>query len=249
MAYKRKMSTSSSRASKRFKTGPYRRRRFTNRLASKRYISKIARKVVLSAAEDKEFAVDHAKQELYHNLVGTVAQINAPTVNHMPSQGDGDTNRTGDKIIARGFKVHALFGHKADRPNITWRVIIAAQRPGLGPLNYSGLLKNMSGNGLLDECNKDRVTILMQKYLKPFKSDMQAHTAAPGAEPYDKEFTFTRRFWIPRKMVYKFELNGGYQHNDKELYMYVLPYDAYGTLTTDNIGYCQVWTKFCYKDP
>lgn len=245
MVYKRKRSGSTYARSVRRKQA-YRRRRFTNRLASKKYISRIARKVVLSAAEDKEFAVDHAKQELYHNLVGTVAQINAPTVNHMPSQGDGDTNRTGDKIIARGFKIHALFGQKYDRPNVTWRVIVAAQRPGLGPLNYSGLLKNMSGNGLLDEVNKDRVTVLLQKYIKPLKSSVTIATA--GVEN-SQEFTFTRKFWIPRKMVYKFELNGGYQHNDKELYMYVLPYDAYGTLITDNIGYCQVWTKFCYKDP
>lgn len=227
-------------------SGPYRRRRFINRLASRKYISRIARKVVLSAAEDKEFAVDHTKQELYHNVLGIVAQINAPASTHMPGQGDGDTNRTGDKIIARGFKVHALFGQKADRQNVTWRVIIVAQRPGLGILNYSGLFKNMTGNGLLDEINTDRVTVLQQKYMKPLKSSIVSANA--GVEN-SQEFTFTRKFWIPRKMTYRFELNGGYQHQDKEIMMYALPYDAYGTLITDNIGYCHVWSKFCYKDP
>lgn len=245
MVYKRKRSGSTYARSVRRKQA-YRRRRFTNRLASKKYISRIARKVVLSAAEDKEYVYDAGKSEMYHNIVHAPAFINQPNTNCMPGQGDGDTNRTGDKIIARGYKVHALFGQKYDRPNVTWRVIFVAQRPGLGALSYTGLFKNMSGNGLLDEVNTDRVTVLLQKYIKPLKSSVTIATA--GVEN-SQEFTFTRKFWIPRKMMYRFELNGGYQHQDKEIYMYCLCYDAYGTLTTDNIGYCQVWSKFCYKDP
>lgn len=244
-----------SRRVKRAKT-PYRRKRYTSRLASRRNISRIARAVVLRAAEDKEKTTDHnsgVATELYHNTLKFVAALNSPTSTHMPTQGSGDTQRVGDKIIARGFKVHMLFGQKRDRMNVTWRLMVVAQRPGTGALTYAGLFKNVSGNGLLDEINTDKVTVLMQKYMKPQDNlgNMSVRVPAVGDDVLDvaKEYTFTRKFFVPRKKTYKFEDDGGVNHNDKEIYIYLVAYDAFGTLTTDNIAYCQVWSKFKYKDP
>lgn len=170
----------------------------------------------------------------------------------MPQQGSGDTQRVGDKVISRGFKLHLLFGQKRDRPNVTWRVIVLAQRPGVGALTYAQMFKNVSGNGLLDEINTDAYTVLYQKYMKPLKSlgNMSVEVPAVGSDiPEAKEYTFTRKIFISRKKMYKFETDGGTIHDDKDIYLYALPYDAYGTLSTDNIGYVQVWTKFLYKDP
>jgi hypothetical protein len=49
--------------------------------------------------------------------------------------------------------------------------------------------------------------------------------------------------------MYKFEQDGGAIHDDKSLFLYVIPYDAYGSAITDNIAYVQTWTKFMFKDP
>jgi len=246
MAGKRKR-YGSSRGAKRPRSG-YRRRRFTNRLASRRNISKIARQVVLSTAESKNKTGNHGKTEVYHNSLATLAHLNLPSATFMPQQGDGDDGRAGDSIIMRGFKVRCLFGQKANRPNLTWRVLIVAQRLGTGFLTYNMLFENKIGNGLLDQVNKDRVTVLMQKYMKP-AIPMSSHTVMPGAEEYGQEYTFSRRFWIPRKKIYKFETDGGSQHNDRDIVMYCIPYDAFGTLVTDNVGYVQTWVDVCYKDP
>lgn len=244
MGYKRKASSFRARPAKRARRG-YRRPRWTSKLA-KRNISRIARQVVLTAAEGKEKTTDHGKTELYHNSLAKVATINGANSTVMPMQGNGDTQRNGDRIIARGFKVHCLMGQKADRPNITWRVIVVAQRPGTAGLTYNQLFKNVSGSGMLDEINDDMVTVLYQKYWKPLKSSIV--TANAGVEN-SQEFTFSKRFFIPRKKVYKFDEDGSAQHDDKLLMLYMLPYDAYGTLITDNIAYSHVWTKFIYKDP
>lgn len=255
MPYKRKRSGSTFRRRTKSRATPYRRKSFVSRLAGRRNISRIARQVVLRAAEDKEKTVDHnsgVATQLYHNSLKFIASLNSATSIHMPMQGSGDTQRNGDKIIARGFNVHLLLGQKRDRPNVTFRLMVVAQRPGTGVLNYAALFKNVSGNGMLDEINTDKVTVLYQKYWKPLKSlGNISVTVPPVGEDYAtaKEYTFSKRFFIPRKKMYKFEEDGSAVHNDKELYLYVLPYDAFGTLTTDNIGYTQVWSKFLFKDP
>lgn len=241
--YKRKAS-SSARPAKRFKKA-YRRRRWTSKLA-KRNISRIARQVVLSAAESKEKTTNHGKSELYHNSLSKVATINEANSTSMPMQGNGDTQRNGDRILARGFKVHCLCGQKADRPNVTWRVIVIAQQSGTSALTYNQLFKNVSGSGMLDEINDDKVTVLYHKYWKPLKSSIV--TANAGVEN-SQEFTFAKRFFIPRKKLYKFAEDGSATHDDKILNLYMLPYDAFGTLLTDNISYAHVWTKFIFKDP
>jgi len=253
--YKRKRTTSTAggyKSRKYQRATPYRRSRFTARLASRSSISRIARQVVLRAAEDKEKTTSHGKTELNHNTLTFVGGLNSPTSTHMPGQGSGDTQRNGDKIIARGFNVHMLLGQKKDRPNVTFRVILVAQRPGTGVLNYAALFKNVSGNGMLDEINTDKVTVLHQRYWKPLKAlgNVTMVTPPVGSDiPEGREYTFTKKFFISRKKMYKFEEDGSMVHNDKELYLYVLPYDAYGSLTTDNIGYVQVWSKFKFKDP
>lgn len=252
MPYKRKRSASTYKSRKFRRATPYRRPRFTSRLASRKSISRIARRVVMSAAEDKEKTASHGKVELNHNTLSAIAHLNSPSSTYMPGQGSGDTQRVGDKIYARGFNVHLLCGQKRDRPNITWRIICVAQRSGSGVLNYAGLFKNVSGNGMLDEINTDKVTVLYQKYLKPLKClDNVSVEVPPVGEdfPAAKEYTFTRKIFIPRKKMYKFEEDGSMVHNDKDIFMYVIPYDAYGTLTTDNIAYVQTWCKFKFKDP
>lgn len=252
MAYKRKRSGSTFKSRKFRRNTPYRRPTFTRRLASRSNISRIARQVVLRAAEDKEKTTSHGKTELNHNTLTFVGSLNSATSTHMPGQGSGDTQRNGDKIIARGFNVHMLLGQKNDRPNVTFRVIVVAQRPGTGVLNYAALFKNVSGNGMLDEINTDKVTVLYQRYWKPLKSLGNTTLVHPpvGEDYYDgREYTFTKKFFISRKKMYKFEEDGSMVHNDKELYLYVLPYDAYGTLGADNIAYVQVWSKFKFKDP
>lgn len=220
----------------------YRRKRFMNR-----NISRIARAVVLRASERKMKQLSWGKTELFHNSVnptvlgvyhGNMVHLNA--YNKMPSKGDDEDQRNGDQVIMRGWKIRMLLGAKADRPNITYRIIVVACR--LGLTNYSSLFDNTTGNALLDPVNTNQNTILFQKYYKPNKG--MVSSTVTGA----REYTVPFRLWLPRKKIYKFSLDGTVL-SDSNIYVAVIAYDAYGTVATDNIGYYQWWTEQIYKDP
>lgn len=233
MAYKRKRSRSRARTTKKRKM-PFRRKSFM-----RRNIARIARSVVLRAAETKTKPHSWGKTELYHNSLSLVTELNQ--LQGLPQQGNDDHARNGDSILARGWKVRMLIGNKADRPNVTYRIVVVARTTPSTP-GYSHIFNNVSGNGLLDNVDKDTNTILYQKYYKPNRGFID--TSETGA----REFTIPFRFWLGRKKTYKFD-SAGYLSNDSKVWLCVLAYDAYGTLTTDNIAYIQLWTDFIYKDP
>eukprot|EP00960_Hanusia_phi_P064276 765750-Hanusia_phi.AAC.1 len=58
------------------------------------------------------------------------------------------------------------------------------------------------------------------------------------------ETTFFRTFWIPNKAVYQFQEDGAqnnvYPYN---LMMFIMAYDTFGTLVTDNIASVQAFQR------
>lgn len=227
---KRKSYTTGGRFTKRRRT--YRKKSFMSR-----NVSRIARQVVLRAAETKSKTIAHGKTELYHNSMSMNLHLN--TSGNMPAQGDGSNGRNGDSIISKGFKIRMAITNKGDRPNVTYRLVVFSARAGTSN-TYSNVFENISGNGLLDAVNTDRCTILYQRWLKPNKG--MVGTSETGL----KEYTSTKQFFIKREKTMKFN---GNEHNDRDIYMVMLPYDAYGTVGTDNIAYVQTWQEFIYKDP
>ena len=66
---------------------------------------------------------NHGHVELFHNTYGGFTW-NLNGTGKMPTQGDGDSNRTGNDIYARGIQVKLMLGCKADRHNCTFRVLV-----------------------------------------------------------------------------------------------------------------------------
>ena len=240
MPYKRRRSASRGRR-KRARTS----RKPLRKSFMRRNVARIARQVVLRAAESKSKIESWGKFELMHNTLtatlthGCVIQLN--DANRMPSQGGDDHQRNGDTIIGRGWKVRMTLANKADRPNCTYRIMVVARQMA-GQPGYSHILQNVSGNVLLDSIDPDTNTILYHKIYKPNRAFVD--TSESGAREYVVPF----KFFIPRKKIIKFD-NNGYVGNDKFIWLIVCAYDAYGTLLTDNIAYTQIWTQFMYKDP
>lgn len=201
-------------------------------------VARIARAVVLKAAESKKKTVDLGKYELYHNSFSVVYQLNYSTI--MPAKGDHDDQRNGDSIIARGWKIRCLVGNKADRPNLTYRFTVVSRAESAQP-TYGEVYANVTGNVLLDAIDNDRNTKLFDKRFKPNPGIIG--TSVTGG----REYTTTFSFWIPRKKLYNF--TGNDVTNDRKIWLIVMAYDAYGSLVTDNPGYVQIWTEFIYKDP
>lgn len=229
--------------SKKFKkAAPYRRKSWAAR-SSSRKISKIARSIVMSTAESKDKTYGLTKVEMYHNLMYAY-RLNNNTI--MPAQGSGDSMRNGDSIISRGFQIRTLFGQKYDRPNVTWRVAAIVVPNGF-TVSYASIMKNVVNNVLLDEFDKDKVTVLWDKTFKPYKGGLETTVAGSSLT---REFTFPKKFWVTRKKTIKFiDDSDTNVYNDREIHICTFAYDAYGTSSIDNIGYHHTHLKFIYKDP
>lgn len=231
--YKR-VRTGSKGTRKRPRRTIFRRKRFMQR-----NISRIARQVVLRASETKRRQDSIGKHELFHNLDSFRLQLNRAT--GMPYKGDNDNDRNGDTIIGRGWKIRMTLANKGDRPNVTYRITVVARQATNVPV-YADVYKNTSGNILLDDVDRDKNTVLYDRTYKPNKA--MVGTTESGLREYVVPF----KMWIPRKNVMKFN-SANNDVNDRQIWLFVMAYDAYGTLVTDNIAYTQVWTEFIYKDP
>ena len=134
-----------------------------------------------------------------------------------------------------------LVGQKVDRPNITFKYWVVKVPKG-SSYAYGTFFKNNTGNVLLDDINEDYAKTITSGVWKPYKGDLSSTNT--------KEFTFTKKLWIPYKKLLKFGPGDGViTHNDDDIYFMLAPYDAYGTLQTDNIAYVSMFSEVYYRDP
>jgi len=216
--------------------------------SSRRRLVKLIQRTVLKKGELKEKFQNGGKTEIYHNSfysgtptnTGLVWPMNASTV--MPTQGVADDQRVGDEIFISGFKIAMLIGQKADRPNVNWRFFVLSVPKG-STITYSNWFVTNTGNILLDDPNRDFVKVLKTGLWRPNEAGLVGGSA--------DEYTFAKRLYIPYKKHLKFGPGqGAVTHNDDDLYLVLMGYDAYGSLTpTDNIGYVQLGVTIQYRDP
>lgn len=209
-------------------------------------LKKVIQSVVVRRVEPKSNAISWSKIELYHNSGSPASGQILPTAieplhySIIPVQGSGDHQRNGDQIYAKGISVKMLLGQKADRMNVTYRIIAWKGTTDARPVSYNELFDHVTSNVLLDCTNSDRGKIIYNKYIKKYISP-QLST--------NRELTFMHKFWIPYKKLMKFVYNNATDFSGEKIFIYVFAYDAYGTLLTENISYVQTWLKFYYKDP
>jgi len=207
----------------------------------------IIRATVKRVAEPKTKTANFGKTEMFHNCffsgtaVGTgfLAHLNNPDL--MPQQSGSDSGRIGDQIYLTGFTIKMLIGQKSDRPNVTFRYLIFNVPKGAVP-NYANWFINTSANVLLDDPNYDFVKVIKQGVWRP----NEAGLTGTGND----EYTFVKRLAFSYKKLLKFgPADGALTHNDSDLYISLMAYDAFGTLLTDNIAYCTATMEMSYRDP
>jgi len=203
-------------------------------------LQKVVSKMIMRKVEPKHKNFDHGKTESYHNLINTV-HLNKDAC--MPSQGTQDQQRVGDRINVGAFMVRMLCGQKADRPNITWKFWVV-RIPRSESVGYSSLFENLSGNAMLDPINKDYC-----KVLKTLTINSKYSVGSQNSTTYSDEYTFPVKLYIPYKKLIKFNSNASTDHNDHDIYLVWHTFDAFGTLTTDNIAYGDITSTIYYKDP
>lgn len=214
--------------------------KYVPRKISYNTIRQIASKVVNKNMETKCYDSNVGKIEYYHNSP-QLLELNSGA--RMPAKGTGANNRTGDVIRKVGTRHMMLIGGKADRTNITYRLMYITY-PRDATYSYDDFFINKSGNALLDRINKDLVKIIKTVYIKPQKAtiikDGDGNSAA--------EYTIAKKVWLPSKSLIKFPVGTNDDPVNRKFGVLITAYDAYGTLTTDNIAYIQHLVSNYYKD-
>lgn len=152
-------------------------------IKGKKGFAKAVKKVILSTAESKYRSV--RMTDCYTtSSVGTVIPMtqwvgvtgafyvnhnrlfrfnifsnNNPDVNKhpVPSQGNGDGQRNGDEIYAKGIKLRMCLTNGTDHHNAKWRFWLVEWNTVQGdPCVYDNMFHNVSGNLMLDAIQTDR---------------------------------------------------------------------------------------------
>lgn len=215
--------------------------------------------VLMKKSETKELTVGLENQQLYHNTGVTGYAFVGPVLFNtwnLISQGTGEQQRIGKEIYARGFSLKFWMANKLDRPNVMYRVVVCVlpktynnARVTAGSIDIMEGIQAGSavGNYMILPIDKEKGIRVLYDKIVNLQTGMSGTIAATAA---NKECHACKKLWIKSKPGSKcvFESNGTQDIVNKPMAVYVIPYDSYGTLTTDNIASVAVVAKLYWKD-
>jgi len=230
------------------------------RFAGKAGIQRVVSKMLTRKLETKQSLFTGTDyQQVEHNtfvtLDNTVLATTQGTADQMNTQGQ----RIGDEITLKGIGFKLMLELNERYSDVTIRLIVVRAARGDTP-TAANLFTGTSGNKMLDTFNKERYTIMFQKYVKLKApnlglgaSSAQQGTAVNGfasgiyaATPATAENRLSRatkivRFWIPgakfaKGGVIKYE-NGSTSQKFYDYHVLMYGYSNYHTIAGDGTGY------------
>lgn len=218
-------------------------------VATPAYVRKYVRKAIKNGQETKHVIQPYNRQTLYHNGgtsgVSGACQFNLLGSGNLPSQGDAETNRDGNKIFIKGVRLNMLITFPYDR--LASKVIMYVLRvnKGYNPLGaYSNMFDTVSSNWLLDSIDTGRVKVLAKKIFSCGKINPNVPVA--GA---NREITIPRVYYIKFNKVMTFHDDNVNDNLTPYDYVCVFAgYDAWGSLSSDIVSYVKLDQKLYFKD-
>jgi len=217
----------------------------------------------MKAAETKYFDYSLENRQLYHNLgaspnpPGVLIPVNVTSVGEWFDpwrhivQGSDRMNRIGESITPRGISLKLYLANKSDRPNGMVRVIVASlPRVHTGNVVTTNVFDpfqlanaGVNGNNMLFSADKDEgVRFLYDKIHR------MGSTQFPYVGATLKEYTKVIKLWIKSKgRNIQYQTFTAYVTN-RPLAVYIIPYEQYSTLTTDNVASFAGIMRMYYKD-
>lgn len=214
----------------------------------------------MKTAETKFFDIGIENVQLYHNCgefitlfpgyVTSIVDWFDPWAKIL--KGTNRFNRVGDKITPRGMSIRLYLANKVDRPETKYRIIVATL-----PKNTGGTITTarfdplqLPNTGL---CNNNMVQVADHDVGVRFLYDrivtVGSSTPFRGTGGFEKEKTKFIKLWIKRKGSRDIVFSTSAQEIiNKPLAVYVIPYEQYSTLETDNIASCAGLLRMYYKD-
>lgn len=240
---KRKFSSNAS-SGKKSKSG-YRYKRRSYRGKSR--LAKLIKNVSLRNTETKYAIGSSENVQLYH-AGGTGPTYMFRTNMLATSQGNTQQTRLGDMVYGRYLSVKMWLSNKADRPNVMYRIMLVAMPADqVSAGSPTGFLRGETTNPMMDSVNTDTYKVIYQKLIQPFSGDYSIESGATT-----REHSKYIKMVVPLKnRPIQYRTDGGTIPLAQKscISLFVCAYDAYGTLTTDNIASFSVVYKFYFKDP
>jgi len=215
-------------------------------------LGKMMKTIALRQAETKVSSDTAENLQLTHNgtyfkggFFGTTQGTQNPE-----GLGQAQRNRIGDEIVARGLKLKWWVSNKPDRPNVMYNIYVFYYNT-LDTLTNSVFWRGTDGQGaimnrMLDNPNPERIKVLKKISVKSKEQYVQDNLIPPDG----LEHSYFRECWISfnnKKVTYRRDASTVPRGWD--VGFAVVPYDAWGTLTTDRIASFAWSSTFYYKDP
>lgn len=226
------------------KTG--RKRKMVN---SRKSLVKLIKNVSLRSSETKYTHATSENVALNHNSGFIVNGLLAT------QQGIADTGSTanfnscriGDEVIARGISIKLWISNKLDRPNLTYRLIVYKYQSQSIPAS-SALFKGAIGNRIMDDIDNEYITPVYQTIFR-IRMGFSAIATGTAGDQDGKEASVYKQIWIPLRNKSIKYVDGGLIPKFINYGYYLVPYDSWGTLSTDNVASFAYQVKFYFKDP
>lgn len=173
--------------------------------------------------ERKLYHLNVNNQALYHNLpaqLGNVANLFDGI-----ALGAGVSNRIGNSIFVRSMVIRLVLNRKPDRPNVSYRVIVVATAPGTGVDTYGEIF---IGNAFTAPVYPAAAMVLHDSSFPRDQGTVMTQNVTPDKERSNLFDTFID---IGKTLPYSSDGTAL-----TVVRCYVIAYDAFGTLTTDNIA-------------
>lgn len=217
-------------------------------------VAKIAKNTIMKTAETKVSEFANENVQLYHNVLEKTENNTLYT-----TQGttDGDTqgqaaNRVGDMIQAQKIWWRVQLFNKQDRPNLHYRILVVRQQtdrtgqyePSL-PASFE--LETLSGNGnlLFASSSSERSTVVFDRVYRVNNQQSLVNVADVG---HEVSRIININYKIPKSHQKVLYHDGGSVPKRFIYLMYIVPYDSYGTLTSDNVASYAYSRKTYFKD-
>jgi len=211
--------------------------------------------------ETKYFDIGVQNVELYHNCGEFITLFPGYETSIVSwfnpwskiAKGTERLQRIGDRITPRGMSLKILLSNKGDRPNTQYRIIVATLPKVIAGVittaRFDPFQKANSGtcdNVMLLPADKDKGVKFLYDKIHRIPGANIAFGAGYNA---GKEFTKNIKLWIKRKRSNDIVFDTtSVDIVNKPLAIYVIPYEQYSTLETDNIASMTGFMRMFYKD-
>lgn len=219
------------------------------------------KRAVLKTAETKMFDIGTENVQLYHNIGANALGFTNAIPNWFDpwsriAKGTNRWNRIGDRVTPRGIALRLYIANKNDRPCTIHRIMICSL-----PKTTTGLTGATITTATFDPFEQSQQFSDSQNVLTLFpdkdrgvrvlydKVHRLVNDANIGNQQVAKEPTKLIKLWIKRRKSRDIVYDSDYSFtNSNPLAVYVIPYEQYSTLVTDNVASIAGTMRLYYKD-